>query len=315
MIKHVLAYIFLFTATLCPAISISATHVDGVKEIFVDAKDAKLFCRTKGKGKPLVVLHGGPGLSQDYLLPQLYKLADDNFVIFYDQRGCGQSTGEINVNTINLATFISDIEAIRQAFHFDKISLLGHSWGGFLAMQYAMTHPEHVDKLILSNSMPASSEGFSLFLKEYTRRIAPYQEEMDKIRQTQAFKEGNPDLVERYNRMMFRTYCYIPEKADLLNLRMTPTAAVNGEKVGTIFHQTLLSKPFDLHAQLRNLNIPTLILHGDFDPVPPITAQHTHENIKNSKYILIKHCGHFPYVEQPDEFFTDIKEFLSLTEH
>jgi proline iminopeptidase len=284
--------------------------LNAINEYFVDCQDAQLFCRTIGKGNPLIVIHGGPGLTQDYLLPQMQKLARDNFVIFYDQRGCGQSTGEVNVNTITIENFVNDIEKIRQSFGYDKVSILGHSWGGFLAMQYALTYPKQVDKLILANSMPASSEELSLFFNEWIYRMAPYKEELNVIYQSKDFQEGNKEIVEHLYRLIFQTYCYNPEKAKHLNLRMPATASIKGSQVNAILQDNLLGKSFDLHQALRNLTHRTLVIHGDSDPIPALTAQHIHENIKGSKYILMKECGHFPYVEDPDLFFNHLEFFL-----
>lgn len=103
-------------------------------KIFIKTNDAQIFCRVFGKGEPIIVVHGGPGLSQDYLLPQMAKLAQTNLVIFYDQRGCGLSTGAINEDSIQIKTFVDDLEAIRKSFGYKKVTVLGHSWGGFLAM-------------------------------------------------------------------------------------------------------------------------------------------------------------------------------------
>jgi len=279
-------------------------------EIVVESVHSKLFCKTMGKGRPLIVIHGGPGLTQDYLLPQLNELAENNFVIFYDQRGCGRSTGEINEQTINIPTFVNDLDNIRMAFNFDKVSILGHSWGGFLAMCYAIAHPDALNRLILSSPIPASSEDFALFINERTRRISPYQDEMTAIRNSREFREGNPDTIERLHRIIFRTYCYLPEKADLLNLRMTPVASINGAKIFELIRENTFNKSFDLRAALKALKIPTLVIHGDADPIPAITAQNIHESIPGSTYVLLKNCGHFPYVEQPDTYFNSLKDFL-----
>ncbi len=95
------------------ASTLLSSHLESIKETFVPSGEAKLFCRITGQGKPLIVIHGGPGLTQDYLLPQMYELAKNNLVIFYDQRGCGKSTVDINANTITLESFVDDIEAIK----------------------------------------------------------------------------------------------------------------------------------------------------------------------------------------------------------
>ncbi len=312
-------FIFYVVVFVTPLIGVTNTNVSGscitdsesVKTTFVASGDARLFCRIVGKGEPLLVIHGGPGLSQDYLLPQMYELAKHNLVIFYDQRGCGKSTvDDINPNTVTIESFVDDIEAIRKAFNFDKISILGHSWGGFLALQYAIRYQEYIDKLILSNSTPATSEGYALFGQEYMRRMNPYLDKLEKIRASKEFREGDPVVTEQVSHLIFSRYCYNPRKAALLNVCMTSTASLNGARVSEIIRGNGLEQPFNLNDDLNGLKIPTLVLHGDTDSVPPITAKNIHENIPGSKYVLMKNCGHFPYVEDPTVYFRHISEFL-----
>lgn len=281
-----------------------------IKELIVETPECHLFCRILGEGKPLVVLHGGPGLSQDYLEPQLYELAKHNLVIFYDQRGCGASTGEINEESITLQNYVEDLENVRKAFGFEKISLLGHSWGGFLAMNYAIAHPEAIEKLILSNSVPATFPDFLLFVAEWTRRLNPYMLEMAEIHQSPGYAKGDPEVMEHLYRIIFRTYCYNPESADDLNLRLSPKAAINGSKIHEIFAETVFMHPFDLTEGLKELTCPTLVIHGDTDSIPLLTAQHIHESIPHSEFVLIKNCGHFPYVEKPCCYFKHLNKFL-----
>jgi proline iminopeptidase len=116
-----------------------------IKEGFVSVRNGKLFYRMPGKGVPLVVVHGGPSLNQDYLLPQLYKLAENNLVIFYDQRGSGRSLEtKLDEKYINIDQFVEDLETLRISLGFDKFILMGHSWGGLLAMKYAVEHQENL---------------------------------------------------------------------------------------------------------------------------------------------------------------------------
>lgn len=270
------------------------------KEFFVPTKDAKLFCRVMGKGKPLIVIHGGPGLSQDYLLPEMGRLAETHLVVFYDQRGCGQSIGEITQETVSLNSYVDDLEMLRKQLGFEKIAVLGHSWGGFLAMNYAIAYPDHIEKLVLSNSMPATAEDFNLFVQEWFKRMAPFQAELSKI-------HDNP---EDTNRLTFRTYCFLPDKANLLSLKVTKEASDRGSKVYDIFRKKVFEQAFDLTPSLKGLSVPTLVIHGDFDPVPLLTAQHIHEAIPHSQFVIMKECGHFPYVEDPAVYFRHLKAFL-----
>lgn len=308
MFRKFICY-FAVAISFCSVVDMQA-HPESESGGFVAATDAKLFYRAIGKGKPVLMLHGGPGLSQTYLLPEMSKLAENHLLIFYDQRGCGRSTGEINADSMTIEQFIGDIEALRVAFNYDKISLFGHSWGGLLAMHYAIAHPEHVDRLILSNSIPPSSEGLSEFMQEWVRRLAPFQAEMADIHATEGYRSGDPATIEHLQRLIFRTYCYLPEKADLLCLRASKEASINGAKVNEHLRTNVLFKSFDLRPALRSLSLKTLVIHGDADPIPVATAQNIHESIADSRFVILKNCGHFPYVEQPTEYFQALENFL-----
>ena len=132
------------------------------EEMFVTVDgDTKLFCRVFGKNNsPVIVLHGGPGLGQNYLLPQMAEIGKFSSAVFYDQRGTGKSSSNNNWQSDPFQTYIEDIDRLRKAFNFKKISLLSHSWGGILASLYALTYPECVDKIIYLNPVPVSSESY-----------------------------------------------------------------------------------------------------------------------------------------------------------
>lgn len=273
----------------------------------VETKDAKLFCRVFGKGKPLIVVHGGPGLSQEYLLPQMAKLAEHNMVIFYDQRCSGKSGG--NLSDVSLEVFIEDLEAIRKSFPFEKVSILGHSWGGFLAMNYANLHSDKIDKLILLSSMPATSEDFGLFIQEYMKRTEPLTEELEAIRKSEEYKAGEPATVTKHLRLMFGAYCASPESVYELNFNATQQENLNASAIHGIIAQSVFLKPFNL--DLSNVACKTLVIHGDHDMVPLIAAQNLQKKIAGAEFVTLKDCGHFPFVEKPDELFDTLEQFLN----
>lgn len=280
------------------------------KGCFYRCQGSSNFLQSFCTGDPIIVIHGGPGMSQDYLLPQMIKLAETHQLIFYDQRGCGHSTCDITPDSIQVGTFIEDLEAIRKSLGHEKVTVLGHSWGGFLALHYANSHPESINKLIIMDSMPLSSEEFSLFAQEWMKRMAPYQEELKALMETPEFAEGDLLAIEKYYRTMFEIYCYNSENAHDLNLYMSPEAFINGMKVYEILAKNVFKKAYDFYDQLAQIHTPTLILHGDYDPIPSSAAQNLHEHICGSTYILLKNCGHFPYVECPDKLFKHINDFL-----
>jgi len=109
---------------------------------------------------------------------------------------------------------------------------------------------------------------------------------------------------------MFSKYCFKPSDAQKITLHFTKISAANTPKIEEIFTTTVLTKPYDLRPQLKKLTIPTLLIHGAEDPVPPATAEEIHQVLPNSKLVILKNCGHFSFVEQPQKCFAEIKKFL-----
>lgn len=304
----VLAVCVLFTPILV------AEHLpphQKVRQGDIKVKGGKLFYQSFGVGAPVVVLHGGPGLDQTYLLPQMQELARHNTVTFYDQRGSGQSLGfNLTPESINMDRFVTDLEAVRNQLHYHKMILVGHSWGGLLAMNYAIKYPHRVEKLVLLDSAAASSAGFDVFLNEYKVRTASIMQKLLKLQETDGFKKFEPLAIAEYFRTLFSVYFYNPQQVSQLSLKFTATSAKDGFKVGEIFSQTYLQK-YDIKQKIAKLKMPVLIVHGEQDIVPVWTAYELHGLIPKSKLVVIKECDHFPYIEQPAEFFTVMKDFIN----
>lgn len=286
--------------------------LDNVRQNYVAVKEGELFYQTFGHGKPVIVLHGGPGMDQNYLLPQMLELANKYQVIFYDQRGSGKSLDtKIDTNTINVSRFVEDLETLRRRLGYEKIILVGHSWGGLLAMHYAIQHQEHLHALVLLNSMPATSKGTQAFVQEYNKITSSVKKQIEEIYNSYEFTQGEPKFVENFYRLVFTKYLAKEEDIQKLSLRSSQRSAQGGfKKINDIFFQNELTKPYDLRNYLNKLNIPTLIVHTDKDPIPLWTAQEIYSSIPHSKFIVIKDCGHFPYAEKPDELFSGMYRFL-----
>lgn len=284
------------------------------QEGFISVPGEKLYFQKFGsptKEPPIIVLHGGPGMDQSYLLPQMLELAKDREVIFYDQRGSGKSSEQpLDPSQINMKRFVQDLEAVRKYFGYQKIILLGHSWGGMLAAEYAIAYPQHVDALILLNSVPLTSEGFQEFGKEYARRTVDIQKQLEQMQNSKALQQADPEATAAFYRLMFSKYCFKPKDTQKITLHFTKISAVNTPKIEEIFTTTVLAKPYDLRPQLKKLTMPTLLIHGAEDPVPPATAEEIHQALPNSMLVILKNCGHFSFVEQPKECSAAIKRFF-----
>ena len=179
---------------------------------FISVPGEQLYFQKFGsptKEPSIIVLHGGPGMDQSYLLPQMLALAKDHEIIFYDQRGSGKSSVHpLDPNQTTVKRFVEDLEAVRKYFCYKKIILLGHSWGGLLAAEYAIAYPQHVDALILINSVPFTSEGFQKFEKEYTRRTTDIQKQLEQMQNSKKLQQADPEATVAFYHLMFSKYCF-----------------------------------------------------------------------------------------------------------
>src|ERR1051325_3504356 len=113
----------------------------------VELNGVRIYTRRVGDGPPVVVLHGGPGAHHDYLLPQYDRLALGRTLLYYDQRGGGRSPVPRDT-PVGWREHVADLEALRDHWGLEQVTLLGYSWGGLLAVLYALEHPARIDRLL-----------------------------------------------------------------------------------------------------------------------------------------------------------------------
>lgn len=279
------------------------------KEGFVKTANGQLYYQTMGQGDPVIVIHGGPGMDQGYLLPGMAALAQKHQVVFYDQLGCGRSAATvIDESHITINSFVEDIETLRKALKFEKVTIVGHSWGGMLAMYYAVKYPKNIKKLVLMNTV--TSAGMEEFLDEVEKRTMPSAGEFEKLKASQEFIDSDPQAIAQYYRLFFQYYFHNPADLEKLNLQLESKGAATGVKVAKILEESIFGKFIDQHDDLQKLKIPTLIIRGESDVIPMSAANSMAHSIKGSKLVVLKNCGHFPYIEQPKEWLEITEEFL-----
>ena len=116
------------------------------------------------------MIHGGPDFDHTYLLPDMDRLSDVYRLIYYDQRGRGQSRGELRLEEISIERYVEDLDGLREHLRLDSVAILGHSWGGHVAMHYVLHHPERVSHMILMNTAPTSHEGYLQMRQERLKK-------------------------------------------------------------------------------------------------------------------------------------------------
>jgi proline iminopeptidase len=273
-----------------------------------------LFCRDVGDGPPIVVVHGGPDFDHCYFLPELDRLADAFRLIYYDQRGRGRSAGGVRPEDVTLSSEIEDLDRVRSGFGLEAVAVLGHSWGGVLAMEYALRHPDRVSHLLLLDTGPASADDWRSFREGLARRRSADVDAMRAIASTDAYARGDLEAEAAYYRIHFRITVRRPDQLELLVARLrsnfTEQGVVLARAVEHRLHQqTSESADWDLFPALRRLDVPTLVLHGEDDFVPVELAARIAEAVPEARLSVLPACGHFTYLEAPEEVFEEISRF------
>ncbi len=301
MKNHRLILLSFLLLSLSPLIS-AAQDFDGVKNI----NGTKLFVSTKGTGKNLVVLHGGPGLNHSYFKPHLNDLEKNFRVIYFDQRACGKSTIP-SPDSISINFLVDDLEALRKELKIGKLNLLAHSWGAVLATQYALVYPQNVEAIIYSNPAMLSRE----YDQEAATLLKAKATKSDSVQRAEIIKNGNLDApkYEELVRLSFRASAYEPKNMEALKLNL-PENFLQANKV---LFTGLMKDPRssdNLYDSLTKLTFPTLIIHGASDATPMSSIERYRKNLKNHQFVLFNSSGHFPFVEEPEKFIAVVKKFL-----
>lgn len=266
-----------------------------------------------GTGEPLVVVHGGPGLGADYLVPHFARLADANRLVFYDQRGCGGSSGDQDPAALTMDNLVADLEGLRQALKFERMAVIGQSFGALVAIRYAAEHPDRVTSLLLLEPAPGSSEYLGEVQKRIQERLSDAEKkELQALVSSEAFGRRSPEAFARFMTIRFGAYYKDRSMMARHHLGISTTDAVRKFFVSQAALGPFMMS-FDVHPLLARIACPTLILHGDHDPIPTEACQRLHDGIAGSRLVVFPDCGHFAHIEAEAAYFEAIREFLSGT--
>lgn len=261
-------------------------------------------------------LHGGPGFSHDYLQPLEALKNTGRRVVFYDQLGSGRSDHPNNPSMWTMELYLTEIDAIRRALGLDRIHLLGQSWGGMLATEYALTKPRGLMSLILADSAVDSVQWAS----ETNRLKSELPEEILEVlrkHESQGTTE-DPEYFEATMKFYRRHVCRLPVWPDVLNASFDwfmkyPDVykTMWGENE---FNITGTLKNWSVADRLREIDVPTLILSGRYDESTPTINEMLRRGIKGSEWVLFENSSHTPHLEEPEKYLEALEKFLNKTE-
>ncbi|UCC48442.1 MAG: alpha/beta hydrolase [Gemmatimonadota bacterium] len=277
----------------------------------VSLPEVELHYEVFGEGFPILLLAGGPGASNKLMMRLVPELQDSWQLVLIDQRATGQShLQQIDSSTINLDDYVEDIEAVRRDLGADSVLLLGHSWGGMLAMAVAAKYPDHVAGMILVGSGGMDLENF--YAAQANVWDSPESQRVFEFWGAPERFAANPQLAlyEIYRAIMpsrvFDPADVMEVMADLkfddIELSMPEVAELMFQDLGRI--------GYDLRPQLRSYQRPVLVVQG-YSGFMVHAAYQIRDNIPGARTAFIDRCGHFPYHEQPEAFYKVVREFLN----
>lgn len=279
----------------------------------------KICYKIEGSGSDtLVVVHGGPGNSLESVRPDFVPLATNRRVIYYDQRGQGRSELLKDGKRLGYKQHVADLEAVRQHFKLEKMTLLGNSWGGLLASLYAVAYPDRIERLILDSPASPSAMLMGDMEEEISRRMAKIYTP-EQIARTNAnrdpavwLKSKDPITLcrETYTSIL-RTYTYTQSfdfdfKGDLC---AGGVESVRQQRT-TNAHAWRSLGDFDLMPRLGAVKAPVLVIHGVADVISLRSSEHWAYGYPNARLFVIEKAGHMAQVEAPAVFFPAIETFL-----
>ncbi len=254
-------------------------------------------------GPEVIALHGGPGASQDYLRPQFDLLADGRTILFYDQRGGGKSDAPREA-PLGWKAHVADLAAVIAHEHAAPATLLGFSWGGLLAILFTLEHPELVGRLAVIAPAPTYADAREDYSREFERRqSAPEVAEARAELSRSGLRERDPDAFwKRAFELSVAGYFKEPSRAK----RLTPFR-VGARAQKAVWHSL---EGLDLRPRLGEIHVPTLILHGRWDPVPLAASETLAAGIPGSRLVVFEDSGHALYTEETDKFVRELDVFL-----
>jgi L-proline amide hydrolase len=290
-------------------------------EGFIPFRGFRTWYRVAGEreeaGKlPLLCLHGGPGGTHDYLEPLEGMAATGRRTIFYDQLGCGRSDlpGDPSLWTVEL--FVDEVGAVREALGLERVHLFGNSWGGMLAMEYALTRPPGLASLVLA-SAPAS---IPQWVEETGRLRAQLPAEVQAVldRHEQAGTTDDPEYTEAAMVFNRRHVCRVDPWPDCV-LRSFEFIERHGVVYHTMngpseFHVTGTLREWSVVDRLGEIDVPTLVVTGEHDEATPAINRTVAEGIRGAESVVLEGASHMAHVEQTDDYLRLLDRFLSRVE-
>jgi proline iminopeptidase len=287
--------------------AISADVVDGK----VTRNGIDLFYNIVGpkSGNYVLVLSGGPGEDIHSMQGIADELGKKYQCIMWEQRGTGRSKlASYDPSTINLTAYVEDIEALRKQLRADKFIIIGNSWGMILGLAYAGVYPDATRAVITIGSGPITFEYLGVFSDNQFSRLGACELEMRDFWKNPAHEAADPDRAA-FERLRVAAVAYFFDRKKALQMQSELDPKDYNFRVPSAFLEA--EGKYDFRAKLKTITAPVLLLQGRQDIAGEANILEAHSLIKNSRLAFIDKCGHMPWLEQPEQSWKIVDDFLA----
>jgi len=254
---------------------------------------------------PLVCVNGGMIYGHDLLWPAMSPLAANRQLILYDQRGRGESAAPPGPNASRIEHDAGDVPALREALGIPRWDVLGHSWGGGVAMLAAERDRAGTRRLVLVDAVGTTSSWIADLHERGLQRLDPARRTALEPLDPLALRNPDPGFHSTYSRAFYPAWFGDPRFAQ----GFTPPRAMS--VTGTAIAARLRREGYDWTELVRAIEARTLVVHGERDPLPVEEARLLSQLISGARLVLIPECGHMPFWEAPETFFLLVDSFLT----
>jgi proline-specific peptidase len=265
---------------------------------------------------PVLLLHGGPGATHDYL-ESLEALAETGRrAIFYDQLGCGRSDLPDDAALYTVELFVDEVGVVRRELGLDRIHLFGSSWGGMLAMEYALTEPDGLASLVVASSPSSMTQWVAETARLRSELPADVRETLDRheaagTTDSQEYTDACRVFYRRHVCRLEEWPDYVQRSFDFLDENGLVYRTMNGPSE---FHVTGTLREWDVTERLGSIRVPTLVVSGEHDEATPAINRTVSSAIPGARSVILPGCSHMAHVEDPEGYVRLLDGFFREVE-